>query len=217
MSVDLSQVVYAIGRRRPDGVALLGTCFAVATDRLATAFHVTGSDDSGVVMVMPRVKSLVEYQDTSDTTLMTAPLRLVAADPIRDLSIFQIPDNSTITFSYSLGSADMVPTGSPVRTMGFPHANVGRLVLTQQQAHVGARILISSSGQKSKYVVLNTQAREGQSGGPVLSSDMQVVVAILIGSYAPGGGGGINLGGVDPWTLHQTTHAISAEYLRKML
>jgi hypothetical protein len=42
-------------------------------------------------------------------------------------------------------------------------------------------------------------------------------VALLIGSYAPGGGGMVSLGGVDPHTLHQTTHAISAEYAKELL
>lgn len=217
MAVDLSQVVYAIGRNGPDGVALLGTCFAVDAKRVATAFHVVGADDQNVVLVVPKVQSLTEYQDTSDTSLRVASLALVAADPIRDLAIFHLPDDFTISFSYALAGTDLVPTGASVTTLGFPHANVGRHVLTQQQAHVGARILIENAGRKSKHIVLNTQAREGQSGGPVLDESLKHVVAVLIGSFAPGGGGGISLGGVDPWTLHQTTHAISAEYISAML
>jgi hypothetical protein len=38
---------------------------------------------------------------------------------------------------------------------------------------------------------------------------------MVVGSYAPNGGGGILLGDVDPATLHQTTHAISAEYVAR--
>lgn len=65
--------------------------------------------------------------------------------------------------------------------------------------------------------MLNTQARPGQSGSPIFSAYTTTLVAILIGSYAPGGGGGISLCGVDPHTLHQTTHAVSVEYVKKML
>jgi S1-C subfamily serine protease len=217
MSVDVSQVVYAIGRTGPGGVVLLGTCFAVAPNKVATAFHVVGADDKGLVLVMPKLSSLLDYQDTSDTSLGMVPLTMSAADPIRDLMVLTTPHGTSMTFGYILGSADSVPPGAPVVTLGFPHANFGRMVLTQQQARVGARVLIESSGQKSKHIVLNTQAREGQSGGPVFDATMGHVVAVLIGSYAPSGGGGISLGGVDPATLHQTTHAISAEYLGAML
>lgn len=161
---------------------------------------------------------MLAYQDTSDTNVQTVAVRIVAADPLKDLCVLEfIGDDNAVTFSYALSGTDAVPPGAPVVTFGFPHANFGRMVLTQQLAHVGARILIENSGQKSKHIVLNTQARDGQSGGPVFDAASNSVVAVLLGSYAPGGGGGISLGGVDPATLHQTTHAISAEYLRDML
>lgn len=215
---DLSQVVYAIGRTGPGGVVtLLGTCFAVGPRKVATAFHVPGADDTNLVLVLPKLASSLDYQDTADASLQLAPLKIAAADPMRDLSVLELPADLTLTFTYGFGGTDDVPPGTGIVSLGFPHANVGRLVFTQHRTHVGARVLIENSGLKSKHIVMNTQAREGQSGGPVLNQAMTHVVAVLIGSYAPGGGGGISLGGVDPWTLHQTTHAISAEYLAGML
>lgn len=214
--IDLSQLVYAVGRMEPSGAQLLGTAFAVAPDKVATAFHVVGASDQNLFMALPKVQRFDDYQDTSDKTLQTVALKIHAADPIRDLCILQLPGQA-ISFSHTIGSADEVQIGSPLSTIGFPHANFGRLVLTQQQAQVGAKILLENLGEKSKHIVLNTQARDGQSGGPVFDSSMQRVVAVLLGSFAPGGGGGISLGGVDPHTLHQTTHAISAEYVRAML
>lgn len=216
MNVDFSQVVYAVSRQDVSGVSLLGTAFAVSATKVATAYHVTGADDRGLGIILPHVSRFDQYQDTSDPRVNTVGVKIIAADPIRDLAILELV-NGRITFSHALGSADSVPPGAPVVTLGFPHANFGRMVLTQQQAHVGARILIENSGSKNKHIVLNTQAREGQSGGPVLDPSMRTVVAVLLGSYAPGGGGAISLGGVDPATLHQTTHAISAEYLKEML
>jgi len=142
---------------------------------------------------------------------------MYAADPIHDLCILQLPSSVSISFDYTLSSSDAVPPGTPVVTFGFPHANFGRMVLTQQIVHVGARILIEAEGQKSKHIILNTQTREGQSGGPVFDAALRSVVAVVRGSYAPGGGGNIIIGGVDPATLHQTTHAISAEYLLGMV
>lgn len=216
MTVDFSQIVYAVSRQSAAGVSLLGTAFAVSPTKVATAYHVTGADDRGLGIILPRITSFDQYQDTSDSRVNTVEARIVAADPIRDLCVLELVD-AKIAFAHKLGSTDSVPPGAPLVTLGFPHANFGRMVLTQQQAHVGARILIENSGSKNKHIVLNTQAREGQSGGPVLDSHMQTVIAVLLGSYAPGGGGAISLGGVDPATLHQTTHAISAEYLQEML
>ncbi|WP_202797108.1 S1 family peptidase [Kribbella flavida] len=214
--IDLSQAVYAIGRNGPSGVQLLGTAFAVGANKIATAYHVVGGDDRDLVMIAPKIAHFSEYQDTADGRVNPLRLKIAAADPVRDLCVLQ-SDEFSLRFSYGLGSTDSSPPGTPIVTLGFPHANHGRLVLTQQNANVGARVLIENARQKNKHIILNTQAREGQSGGPVLSATMKEVVAILIGSYAPGGGGGISLGGVDPHTLHQTTHAVSAEYLRAML
>jgi hypothetical protein len=188
----------------------------VSVQKLATAHHVVDGDDRNLVIVVPRVGSLAEYQDTSDSRVNMTSVKVAAADPVRDLCILEF-DDAQIAFSYSIASSDSVPPGASVVTFGFPHANFGRMVLTQQDATVGARVLIEGQGVKTKHVVLNTQAREGQSGGPVFDSSLRSVVAVLIGSYAPGGGGGISLGGIDPATLHQTTHAISAEYLTAML
>ena len=70
---------------------------------------------------------------------------------------------------------------------------------------------------KSKHIVLNIQTRPGQSGSPVFRESDSMLVAMIIGSYAPNSSGSISLGGVDPHTLHQTTHAVSAEYILQML
>lgn len=213
---DLSQVVYAVGRHSATGVRLLGTAFAVSATKVATALHVAGADDRDLVLIKPRISNLSDYQDTSDASVDMIRLTMSAADPVRDLCVLDLQD-ARIRMSYVLGSTDDVSVGAPVATLGFPHAPTGRFVLTQHQVHVGARILIENRGQKTKHLVLNTQAREGQSGGPVVDQLAGSVVGVVLGSYAPGGGGGISLGGIDPQTLHQTTHAISAEYLRSML
>ena len=121
------------------------------------------------------------------------------------------------SFPYSLGSTDNVFPGTPVVSLGFPHMDTGRLVLTQQSSLIGARVLLGNNGIKTKHVVLNTQTRPGQSGGPVFSEDGNTVSAMIIGGYSPSGVRGISVGGVDPQTLHQTTHALSAEYIKAMI
>ncbi len=214
---DISQLVYGVARNGPAGAQLLGSAFAVASDRVATAFHVIGADDRDLVLILPRLQELGDYQDPEDSQIRSVPLTVSSVDPIRDLCVLGLPPDVSIDHGLALTSTDIVPPGANVATYGFPHANHGRLVLTQHRTHVGARILVANASVKSKHIVLNTQAREGQSGGPVLAESTGNVVAMVLGSYAPGGGGGISLGGIDPATLHQTTHAVSAEYIAEML
>jgi hypothetical protein len=108
--------------------------------------------------------------------------------------------------------------GEPVTVFGFPHADLGRTVLTYQPATVGARVLETSpAGVQTKMAILNVLTRPGQSGGPVISVSDASVLGVVVGPFVPAGGGGVIVGGVDPAALNQTTHVVSAEYLREML
>ncbi len=209
-----SRVVYAVGRVTTNGLSLLGTACCVARNRFATTKHVTSGDDAGLVLILNANADFLDYQDTSVSSVNYSTAHTVAIDPFRDICVLEI--GGDIAPPYAIGSTDSVPPGSPVVTFGYPHANQGRWVLTQHETHVGARILIDNAGFKTKHVVLNTQARPGQSGGPVFDSSASQLVAMIVGSYAPAAGAML-LGGIDPQTLHQTTHAISAEYIREML
>lgn len=211
----ISNVVFALGRNGPAGVQLSGTAFALnKPGYFATASHVVGTDDTGLVIAFKDLLSLSDYQDTGDNAINTIPVKLHAVDAFHDLAVLKA--DIDLVANITIGGADEVPVGTATSSFGFPHGDHGRMVLTQQDAEIGARILIASGGIKAKHFVLNTQARPGQSGSPVLRRSDGLVVGILVGSYAPGGGGGISLGGVDPHTLHQTTHAVSAEYLSRM-
>lgn len=213
---DASVLVYALARQSPGGGGvILGTAFAAGGRHVVTAYHVVGSSDEGLVLLIPRIANLNTYQDADQ--IPAIPMKIVAADPVRDLCVLEFPEQNFATTSYAITGSDSVGVGEPIVTLGFPHAPSGRYVLTHQRAHIGARLLLGSSAGRHKHFVLNTQARPGQSGSPVFNDDLTEVVGVLLGSFAPGGGGAISLGGVDPATLHQTTHAISAEYIREML
>jgi V8-like Glu-specific endopeptidase len=213
----LANIVFAVGRTGANGVSLLGTATLLnSPGKFVTAAHVTQKDEQNlVVVVKPDNSSINDYQDTSDARVEVIPVRIEAIEPFRDLCILSAGIDAFSTIS--MGSTDILNLGNVVDIFGYPHADHGRLVLTQQRTEIGARILIKNGIVKTKHVVLNTQARPGQSGSPIFSAQTTMLVAILIGSYAPGGGGSISLGGVDPHTLHQTTHAVSVEYVREML
>ncbi len=213
----MAQLAFAIGRITPSGVVVLGTSFLVGNGKFATTNHVTGGDDSNLVLVVPRFPGFQAYQDTSEKGLQYINAKIVAIDPFKDICMLASEDVNNGHLLFHLTGTDTIVPVSPVITFGYPHADVGRLVLTRQDTHVGARILIEAGGIKSKHIVLNTQARPGQSGSPVVNSEDISVIGMLIGSYAPGGGGYMSMGGIDPHTLHQTTHVISAEYIKEML
>lgn len=207
-------VVMALGRVKPTGIELLGTAFALPGGKLITAAHVVGEADAGLVVILPQSDTHDGYQDTTITSVRNSPAKIVTIDPVKDLAVLVAPD-LTISQFLELGSTDESAPGTPVVTYGFPHTNYGRLVLTQQSATVGARVLLGCQGISVKHIVLNIQTRPGQSGSPVLVGNR--VVAVVTGAFRPNGLGGILLGDIDPMTLHQTTHAVSAGYLKDMV
>lgn len=149
--------------------------------------------------------------------IRSSPAKIVAYDAARDIALLQTDKFYDNPIPYVLGSSDEAPEETPILSLGFPHIDYGRLVLTSNWSEVGARVLLGDQVVKNKYLVLNTQGRPGQSGGPALIRGSNRVVAMVVGAYRPQGGGGIIIGGIDPTTLHQTTHAISAEYIGEMI
>lgn len=212
-----TQLVLTIGKITPNGIELLGSGFLITNDgRVATTRHVVGDEDKNLVILYPHIDKIDTYQDTTDNKCNPIPVQITEADPFRDLVILQSP----LQFHGKIpeiGSFDSTKIGDTVGIFGFPHCTEGRRVLTFQNAEIGAKILLESNSIKSKYAVINTQARPGQSGSLVFCPRTQKIVGILIGAFIPEGGRGISLGGISPRELHQTTHCISAEYLQSML
>jgi len=212
----LDKIIYTVGRITPNGVNLLGSCFLLNKNGLlATASHVTNNDNNNLVIFASGKTDLNSYQDTSDNQGQTIPATIYKVDPVRDICILKI-DNA-VASNLNIGGADDVRVTDNVGVVGFPHCVNDRNILTFQSTEVGAKVLIESSGIKSKHLILNIQTRPGQSGSPIFRLNDSKLIGMIIGSYVPGGGGGISLGGVDPHTLHQTTHAVSSEYILKMI
>jgi S1-C subfamily serine protease len=183
---------------------------------IATTRHVVGDDEKGLCVLFPKMRDPHAYQDTTDSSRSPVLARIEEVDPIRDLAILSTP----IQYNGDLpriGSFDDVKVGDLLESWGFPHAPEGRAVLTLQKAILGAKVLLGSQGLKLKHGIMNTQARPGQSGSPVFSPRLGAVVGLLVGAYAASGSTSATVNGVNPAELHQTTHCISAEYLRDML
>ena len=211
-----TQIVFVIGRLEPNGVAMLGTGFLVTADGLvATTHHVIGSSTSNLVLLVPHMRRMNDFQDLADNQCNTVPCTVRDIDPFRDLALLKtdVRINGRLP---TLRGFDTTNVGDTVDIFGFPHCVEGRRALTLQRTEVGAKVLLDVNGVKSKHAVINTQARPGQSGSAVVNPSDSSISGILIGAWVPGSGG-ISLGGINPRELHQTTHCVSAEYLAGMI
>ncbi len=210
-----TQLVLLIGKITPDHVQLLGTGFLVGNDgKIVTTKHVVGAEDKNLVILAPHITNMNEYQDLSDASCKPVSAKIIEIDPMRDLAIIK----ADLTFEGKLpkiGSFDNDNIGEDVGIFGYPHCVEGRRSLTYQKAEIGAKVLLESNGIKSKHAVINIQSRPGQSGSLIFSLKSQSISGVLIGAWAPRGGGVI-IAGINPRELHQTTHCISAEYIREM-
>lgn len=217
----LHSLVLPIGRITASGVSLLGSGFILnKAGLIATAAHVTNMDDKNLVVVFsPQLYNdplgINSYQDTSNTNVQCISASIFKLDSIRDICILKITNQ--VQSNIRIVSTDAISVSEGLCVVGYPHCNMGRMVLTFQETTVGAKILLQTASIKSKHLVLNIQTRPGQSGSPVFRSIDSALVAMVIGSYAPRSSGGVSIEGVDPLTLHQTTHAVSAEYILKMI
>jgi hypothetical protein len=115
MNGTIANNVLAVGRRNATGVQLLGTCFAVSENLFATPAHVPGPVDKDLCVVLPSIKNLQEYQDTTNTTVTIIDVRLAQYDPVRDIAILSgIASGLRMTYSYCLGGSDSASTGASV-------------------------------------------------------------------------------------------------------
>jgi len=225
MFSNINNYVFSVGRITSGGksISLLGTAFAIEKfGFFATAAHVVNCNDTDLVIIPNNITSIHDYQDTSQTQVQYFRAQIVEINPIGDVCILQAPLLSFSLFPllvtpFALSSTDNVKVGSEVLSFGYPHCDHSRRVLTQQHMHIGAKILIDVEGIKFKNIILNIQARPGQSGSPIIHPVTNEIIGMIIGPYVPESNGGILLGNIDPETLHQTTHAISAEYIKEML
>jgi len=215
MYEQMPNIVMPVGKVTPSGVSLLGTCFLINKPGwFVTASHIIQGIDSNLVVVIPDSDHISKYQDTTNTQVKLMTAKVEKIDPVHDTAIISI--QSPVTSTVNILGLDDTFVGTDIDLFGFPHANFGRKVLTKQSADIGAKILLDNSGVKVKHAVINMQTRPGQSGSPVFLKNSNKIIAILVGSYAPGNWG-IKLGDIDPQTLHMTSHAVSSEYILRML
>lgn len=215
--VDYSQITLVVGvRDRTEGtVRMLGTGILISNEgKIVTARHVVGNTTEDLVVLLPHISSIDEYQDTTDTSCKSISATVEDINPVTDICILKIPFCHIRTFP-PLESLDNVKVGERIGIYGFPHCVMGRRVLTYQEAEIGAKMLLECSGIKSKYATINIQTRPGQSGSIVFNLRTGAIIGLLIGAYAPYSG--VIIAGINPYELNQTSYCISANHIKEML
>lgn len=217
MMIDFSQVTLVVGvlDRTEKVINMLGTGFLISNDgKIVTARHVVGNKTNDLVVLMPHIKNINEYQDTTDSSCKPVPAFIEDINPVTDICILKTGLKVEGTLP-SLDSLDNIKVGDKIGMFGFPHCVMGRRVLTYQEAEIGAKMLLESSGIKSKYATINIQTRPGQSGSIVFNANTGTIVGLLIGAYAPNSG--VIIAGINPHELNQTSYCISANHIKEML
>ena len=215
--IDFSQITLVVGvHDRTEGtIRMLGTGFLISNDgKIVTARHVIGNETKDIVVLMPHVMNINEYQDTADNSCRTVSAIVEDINPVTDICILKTQLNFSGVLP-PLESLDNIKVGERIGMYGFPHCVMGRRVLTYQEAEVGAKMLLESSGIKSKYATINIQTRPGQSGSIVFNTKTGAIIGLLIGTYAPNSG--VIIAGINPHELNQTSYCISANHIKEML
>lgn len=215
--IDFSQITLVVGvHDRTEGtIRMLGTGFLISNDgKIVTARHVIGNETNDLVVLMPHIKNIDEYQDTADNSCRTVSAIVEDINPVTDICILKTPLNFSGALP-PLESLDKIKVGERIGMYGFPHCVMGRRVLTYQEAEVGAKMMLESSGIKSKYATINIQTRPGQSGSIVFNTRTGSIIGLLIGAYAPNSG--VIIAGINPHELNQTSYCISANHIKEML
>jgi hypothetical protein len=218
MLEDHSLSTYVVGRQKDKNVQPLGTAFLVGKI-LVTALHVIDSNNNNLVLALPKINNINQYQDTTDLLCHLMPLKIKGSLPPYDLCTLELSNSLHIeTNAWELGNLDECSVGEELGLWGFPHCTEGRVVLTFQRAELGAKLLMGNSGLKTKYGTVNILTRPGQSGSPVYSLRTGKVLGMLVGSYDSNrGNGGVYINGEKFNFTNQTSYFLSSEYITQMI
>jgi S1-C subfamily serine protease len=161
-----AQTVKILGDGRSCNVGLEGSGFAFAPGRVMTNAHVVAGTDSLQVETSEGGRS---YDAT-----------LVYFDPVMDLAVLDVPDLPVKALSFA---ADVEP-GESAAVLGYPEN--GDLQLTparvRNEVVAAGRDIYGDGAVVREVLSLRADVRPGNSGGPVVNRDGQVIGVVFAAS-----------------------------------
>lgn len=147
--------------------AVVGTGFVIDSGVVVTNAHVTATcDQNGLVGIGPN----------NDRVAFSKVIK----DQNRDLAVL-IPTKS-LPGGFKLADTDDPAPGTAVSTWGYPFAYNGVSPLLSV-GYVSGYRTVSSGGLRVKHIVVNGAFNHGNSGGPLLISQHDEVIGIVVLTY----------------------------------
>lgn len=211
-----TEIAFPLVRMEDGGPIVLGTAFCIGGNRLATAAHVVAGTDANLFFGPLPYRSINEFQEVPPNKIPLVPVKIERVNTLKDICILTA---DIIAPNIQMAPIDGIEVGEEVISLGYPHADDRRIILTQFRNEIGAKIMISEFGLRTRHYIINLFARPGQSGGPVfvVRQNRALLIGMVIGSYTNTSSPGLILHGLNPRSLNQTTHAISATHILEVI
>ncbi|MGQ8364659.1 S1 family peptidase [Glaciecola sp. 1036] len=194
-----SSSVVAIGLSTPiesDKPVLLGTGFVVGNGKyVVTNYHVVSKE------LETQIVQRYVAMSGSGQIIGVHPLEILGIDPVHDLAILKITDNSKLP-SLELNNNDLLDAGTDVYFTGFP---IGAVLGLYPASHRGMIAAIAPDVNparnaneltlkmlkrlKQPFMIyqLDATAYPGNSGSPVFNVDTNTVIGIINKVFVSGG------------------------------
>ena len=147
--------------------AVIGTGFVIDSGVVVTNAHVTATCDQN---------NLVGISPSNDRVAFSKVIK----DQNRDLAVL-VPTKK-LSGGFKLADADDPAPGTAVSTWGYPFAYNGVSPLLSV-GYVSGYRTVPSGGLRVKHIVVNGAFNHGNSGGPLLISQHDEVIGIVVLTY----------------------------------
>jgi S1-C subfamily serine protease len=166
-------------------------------------------DDGYIVTNAHVVQGATEVEVTVPGTGSTIMATVVGTDPANDIAVLHVDDTSGLEPA-SLGSSDLAAVGDSVVAIGNALALEGGLTVTQGIVSALDRSVDTAEGTLGDLIQTDAAISSGNSGGPLVNHDGEV---IGINSAVATSGGGVSASNIGFAISIDTALEVAAELI----